>query len=121
MITVAQGLADFGATQVLVVNVPPLGCTPALLTLYPNSIDKYDSYGCLTNINKVSIAHNKALKEEVILLRAKYPNVTYYLADYYSVYTDILANPQVYSKVSKSYSSVPSNFVLRHEIESFLS
>lgn len=117
-----QGLAEFGATQVLVVNMPPLGCFPALLTLYPNSIDNYDSYGCLTNLNKVSIAHNGALEEEVMLLRAKYPNVTYYLADFYSVYTDILAAPQVYSKIRLSYStdSIASNFIFKNNRMPFL-
>lgn len=83
----------------LVVNMPPLGCFPALLTLYPASINKYDSYGCLTNLNKISIALNEALEEEVIALRATYSNTTFYLGDFYSVYTNILKTPQVYSKI----------------------
>ncbi|KAG0619372.1 hypothetical protein M758_4G135000 [Ceratodon purpureus] len=92
-----KGLADFGATRVLVVNMPPLGCFPALLTLYPASIDKYNLYGCLTNLNKISIAHNEALEQEVVALRATYTNTTFYLGDFYSVYTNILKTPQVYN------------------------
>ena len=33
------------ATEILVVNMPPLGCIPALLTLYGGKDMKYDSYG----------------------------------------------------------------------------
>lgn len=92
-----EGLADFGATAVFVVNVPPIGCFPALLTVYPKSSDKYDSYGCLKSINNISTTHNAALEEQVISLRSKYPNVTYYLLDFYSAYTDILADPAAYN------------------------
>ncbi len=86
--------------EILVVNLPPLGCTPALLTLYPGSADAYNSYGCLTELNKITSYHNKLLGEKVVALRKKYPQVTIYYGDVHGVYTDILKDPLKYSKSS---------------------
>ncbi|XP_024360447.1 GDSL esterase/lipase At4g01130 isoform X1 [Physcomitrium patens] len=48
MVTTIEDLVKLEAKDILVVNLPPLGCIPALLTLFPgNSSDQYDAYGCL--------------------------------------------------------------------------
>lgn len=86
--------------EILVVNLPPLGCIPALLTLYPGTPDAYNSYGCLTELNKITSYHNKLLGEKVVALRKKYPKVTIYYGDVHGVYTDILSDPLKYSKSS---------------------
>nr|PNR55405.1 hypothetical protein PHYPA_006302 [Physcomitrium patens] len=92
-----KGLAQFGGANVVVVNLPPLGCFPALLTIYPASVDKYDKYGCLSSLNKISTAHNTALNSTVLTIREKYRNVTFHYGDLFSAYTDILKSPQTYN------------------------
>ena len=79
-------------------NLIPLGCTPALLTLYPGTPDKYDQYGCLQAFNDISTKHNKVLGEKIVTLRSKYPAIKLYFADMHAVYIDILKSPQTYSK-----------------------
>ena len=85
------------AKTILVVNLPPLGCIPALLTLYGSKDMEYDEFGCLTKLNKISAAHNKKLNETVINLRARYPHIKIVYADGYGVYTDILKDPKRYN------------------------
>jgi alpha-L-fucosidase len=86
------------AQTILVVNLPPLGCIPAILTLYGGPKAKYDKFGCLSDINKITDAHNKKLNEKVIALRSKYPAALILYADAHGVYTDILNDPKSYSK-----------------------
>lgn len=89
---------DFGAKEILVGNLLPLGCTPALLTLYPGKIDKYNRFGCLSEINQISVSHNRKLEAKVVAFRAKYPSIKFYLADFYGVYNAVLSSPSTYSK-----------------------
>lgn len=81
----------------MIVNLPPMGCLPALLTLYADEdSEKYDTYGCLDSPNKVSNSHNTLLESRVADLRHNYTNATFYYADYYSVYRDVLKSPTLY-------------------------
>jgi hypothetical protein len=86
------------AYTVMVVNQPPLGCIPAMLTLYGGPKAKYDKYGCLSDLNAITDAHNRLLNEKVVALRAKYPERLILYADAHGVYTDILEHPESYSK-----------------------
>lgn len=86
------------ATEVLIQNQLPLGCVPALLTVHGGSHAKYDEYGCLSDLNKISKAHNKLLGEKVEALRKKYPAAKLYYGDVYGVYEDILKKPADYSE-----------------------
>lgn len=85
------------AGNILVANLPPLGCIPAMLTQFQNPNASYDIYGCLTELNEITSAHNQYLLESVIALRAKYPTVKIYYGDTHGVYTDILQNPLNYN------------------------
>jgi len=85
------------ATTIMVVNLPPLGCIPALLTVYAGKGLEYDSYGCLKAFNEISKQHNKKLNEKVVKLRKEYPQIKILLADNYGVYKDILKNPASYN------------------------
>lgn len=88
-----QGIYDFGARYILVVNLPPLGCIPALLTRFQGSAEsRYDRYGCLIDANEVSKVHNTLLGRRVDTLRTTYPNATFYLGDYHKVYKQVLKN-----------------------------
>lgn len=85
------------AENILVANLPPLGCIPAMLTLFQSPNATYDTYGCLSELNAITSAHNQYLQETVIALRAKHPTVKILYGDINGVYTDILANPLKYS------------------------
>jgi alpha-L-fucosidase len=85
------------AENILVVNLPPLGCIPAMLTQFQSPNATYDTYGCLSELNEITAAHNQYLQESVIALRAKYPTVKIYYGDINGVYTDILKNPLNYN------------------------
>lgn len=85
------------AQNILIANLPPLGCIPAMLTQFQSPNASYDTYGCLDEINAISAAHNQYLMESVIALRAKYPTVKIYHGDMHGVFTDILTNPLAYN------------------------
>ena len=92
-----QGVLAFGGNDIFVVNLPPFGCFPAMLTLFQSPTASYDGYGCLKDINKISASHNQILGEKMIALRTKYPTANLYYGDIHGVYTDILKNPTAYS------------------------
>jgi len=79
------------------VNLPPLGCIPALLTQFKGKGLEYDQYGCIKELNDISKAHNKALNQSVKGLRKTYPHIKIYYADGYAVYKDILKHPKSYN------------------------
>lgn len=102
-----QGIVAFGGLDLLVLNLPPLGCIPAMLTLFPdNSPDSYDSRGCLKEVNRITSNHNALLEESVIALRAKYPAVNIYFGDLHSVYINMLTDPRSYSTLHNFLSVV---------------
>jgi hypothetical protein len=81
---------------VMVINMPPLGCIPALLTQFAGKGLSYDKYGCIKELNAISLAHNWKLNEAVVKLRKAYPSKKIVLADNFGVYYDILADPLKY-------------------------
>jgi len=86
------------ASTVMILSLPPLGCIPAMLTLYGGPNEVYDDYGCLEKLTNITRAHNTLLGEKVAALRTKYPNTTLVYADTDGVYFDILKSPAAYSK-----------------------
>lgn len=97
------------ANDILVANLPPLGCMPAMLTQFQSATASYDSHGCLTELNRITSAHNELLGTTVVALRAKYPDAKIYYGDIHGVYTDILKDPLSYSKRLSSPCSVSSS------------
>lgn len=92
------------AFTILVVNLPPLGCIPAMLTLHGGPNAAYDSHGCLSDLNKITTQHNLLLAQKVADLRAKHPEVKLLYGDAHSVYTDILTDPKKFSTSSRHLS-----------------
>jgi alpha-L-fucosidase len=88
------------ANEILVANLPPLGCMPAMLTQFQSATASYDSHGCLTELNRITSAHNELLGTTVVALRAKYPDAKIYYGDIHGVYTDILKDPLSYNVTS---------------------
>jgi hypothetical protein len=98
----------------MIVNLPPLGCLPALLTLYPEKDSKrYDAYGCLDALNNISKTHNALLESRVDDLRTNYTNATFYLADYYNVYRDVLKSPAQYGTCLHKLSIAQMPLILK--------
>lgn len=88
-----------GAAYVVVPGNPPIGCSPAILTLRqsPNAAD-YDRIGCLRDVNDVVRYHNALLRRAVVGLRAKHPHATIIFADFYTPIRRILENPDQFGK-----------------------
>lgn len=98
VVELVENVIEFGGIDLLVINLPPLGCIPAMLTLFLESTpDSYDSRGCLKELNKITTAHNAQLGDAMITLRAKYPTANLYYGDLHGVYTDILSSPKSYN------------------------
>ncbi len=86
----------------MVVNLPPLGCMPALLTLHPadpSLANSYDDYGCLKRFNKPIKAHNSLLRSSLNTLRTTYPDANLYYGDLHGVFINILKNSSDHGKV----------------------
>ncbi|XP_066364353.1 GDSL esterase/lipase At5g45910-like [Miscanthus floridulus] len=93
-----------GAAHVVVPGNPPIGCSPALLTLLrprsPSAAADYDRIGCLRGVNDVARHHNALLHAAVGGLRAKHPKATIIFADFYTPVRQILENPSQFGVVS---------------------
>ncbi|KAF0911946.1 hypothetical protein E2562_012760 [Oryza meyeriana var. granulata] len=86
-------LIDLGAKTVVVPGIPPMGCVPRFLNMFPskNSGD-YDKLGCLKWLNSFSQYHNRALKR--MLQRIPHDHtVTLIYADYYTAMFTIVRSP----------------------------
>ena len=81
------------------VNVPPLGCVPSLMSTYSqSSAGSYDGDGCMKDTNRISKYHNTLLADSVNDLRdtLRSHGATIYLADVYRVYKEVLRLPSDY-------------------------
>jgi phospholipase/lecithinase/hemolysin len=85
--TEIQNLAQAGAKNFLVLNMPELGQTPFGATLTPAQQQ---------GLNALSDAYNSALKSDLTLLGAANPNLTIGLADVSGLLQNIQANPSAY-------------------------
>lgn len=91
--------------DIVVVNLPPLGCTPAFLTIFPGDPDDYDDYGCLTSFNAAIELHNEELFRAVLTLRAKYPDLSLSYGNFYRTFQDILKHPSKFGEPMQASSS----------------
>ncbi|KAL3633862.1 hypothetical protein CASFOL_022624 [Castilleja foliolosa] len=91
---VLQALLKKGAKYVVVQGLPPTGCLT--LTMYLAPSDDRDNLGCVASANKLSYAHNTALKAKLDAFRKQYPKSTIVYADYYNVYATIIKNARKY-------------------------
>lgn len=99
-----HSIIAFGAHDILVVNLLPLGCTPAMLTLYGNSSNAmYDDHACLSDLNKITTTHNEALGNRMVKLRDEYPALNLFYGNLHGVYIDILNDPADYSTLKSNH------------------
>ncbi|KAL6850134.1 hypothetical protein ACP4OV_020761 [Aristida adscensionis] len=96
--TISDGverLIHHGAEFVVVADMFPIGCLPAIQTAFasPDKAD-YDGQGCLKSFNTmVSQYHNSLLRPRVEALRSKYPHTKIVAAEYYQPVIAFLQDP----------------------------
>ncbi|GJN38106.1 hypothetical protein PR202_gb27118 [Eleusine coracana subsp. coracana] len=91
----AEGVIKQGAKTVVVPGIPPMGCDPPNLAMFPSDDpDDYDARtGCLKDLNDLSVYHNSLLQEAVKNVQKKYPNVRLIYADFFTPVMDIIESP----------------------------
>eukprot|EP01018_Ginkgo_biloba_P018911 Gb_14047 [translate_table: standard] len=99
-----QGLFALGARTFVIVNVPPLGCTPDMLSLaLTRNMTGHDSAGCLISVNSVIQNYNHLLLQKLQSM-AQNPSFrgTIELYDSYQTYYDVVHNPEMHGFASSS-------------------
>ncbi|XP_006651412.3 GDSL esterase/lipase At1g31550-like [Oryza brachyantha] len=87
-------LIDLGAKTMLVPGIPPMGCIPRFLNLFPSkNPNDYDKLGCLKWLNNFSQYHNHALNQMLHGIHRD-TKVTLIYLDYYEAMLKIIRSPQ---------------------------
>ncbi|KAF7018639.1 hypothetical protein CFC21_031906 [Triticum aestivum] len=75
---------DPARRQVVVADIFPIGCLPAILTMLasPNNME-YDGHGCLKSMNKLGRYQSSLLRRRIKVLRYKYPHTKIIATEYY--------------------------------------
>ncbi|RLM92440.1 GDSL esterase/lipase [Panicum miliaceum] len=74
-----------GAAELVVPGLPPTGCFPLYLSMFPRPPGMYGvRSGCIRDLNTLSWVHNAALQRRIAQLRAEHPGVRLVYADYYT-------------------------------------
>nr|CAB3471747.1 unnamed protein product [Digitaria exilis] len=95
----AEVLIRHGARRVVVPGNVPMGCLPAILTLYASAnASEYDRNGCLRKINALARYHNELLRSSVQAVRSRYPHVAIAFADYYQPVLAFLEAPGLFGE-----------------------
>lgn len=83
-----------GARRIVIVGVPPLGCTPLTKTFK-------NQKSCVTSLNNVAYSFNAKLLQQLAKLRARLGLQTVYV-DVYGMIQRAVINPKVYGFVEGS-------------------
>ncbi|KAF5943858.1 hypothetical protein HYC85_017935 [Camellia sinensis] len=59
-----QDLGDQGARKIAIVGLPPMGCLPAVITLYSN--DLFHGRGCIESLSSIARDYNRMLQNELL-------------------------------------------------------
>uniref|UniRef100_A0A0D9VUB5 Uncharacterized protein n=1 Tax=Leersia perrieri TaxID=77586 RepID=A0A0D9VUB5_9ORYZ len=87
-------LIDLGAKTVVVPGIPPMGCLPRFLNMYPGkNHGDYDKFGCLKWLNNFSKYHNRELKRMLRGIIPPDPTHTLVYGDYYGAMLRIVRSP----------------------------
>lgn len=87
------------------VNVPPIGCTPELLTILPlGSPEVYDAFGCHIPFDSVLRAHNTQMRAGLLELRRRLPQAKFTYVDYYNATYNITRHGERYGFVNYTHS-----------------
>ena len=83
-----QLMHRLGATRLVVVGVPPLGCMPLVKTLMEKT-------GCVESYNKVAFSFNSKIQTKLSTLKAKL-RMKIAFVDAYSIIDNAVNNPTLY-------------------------
>ncbi|KAJ1282000.1 hypothetical protein BS78_03G016400 [Paspalum vaginatum] len=85
-----------GAKTVVVSGIPPLGCSPPNLAMFPSADPAgYDPRtGCLKQLNDLSVYHNSLLQEAIGDVETKRRNVRVICADFFTPIMQIVESPE---------------------------
>uniref|UniRef100_A0ACD5WW33 Uncharacterized protein n=1 Tax=Avena sativa TaxID=4498 RepID=A0ACD5WW33_AVESA len=95
-----QGLIKQGATTVVVPGVPPLGCFPPALELFPSAdpADYEHRTGCLKELNDLAVHHNSLLQETLQIVRTNNLNVMLVYADFFTPIIEMVESPRMFGQ-----------------------
>lgn len=96
MRTAFQTMYSAGARTLIVMNLTPLGCTPAILSVTTSMSMDLDENGCNAYWMEITDTHNACLNGLLEELRADYPEAEWLLFDANSLFLDGYVNPSKY-------------------------
>ncbi|KAH9331693.1 hypothetical protein KI387_003801 [Taxus chinensis] len=95
-----EDLYNGGARNFMVFNLPPIGCTPELLTLIgrmsTTTVLDFDYLGCYMPYNEVISLHNSVLFQALQSLRLRHLDGLFIYVDYYAIGYEILNHADSY-------------------------
>ncbi|XP_047967326.1 GDSL esterase/lipase At5g22810 [Salvia hispanica] len=86
-----QELYNLGARKIGVTTLPPLGCVPAVITIFGE-----DSNECVEKFNKVAVSFNKKLNSTSQKLQTKLSGLNLVVLDIYQPLHDLVTRPTDY-------------------------
>ncbi|KAL8515875.1 hypothetical protein ACS0TY_014539 [Phlomoides rotata] len=86
-----QELYNLGARKIGVTTLPPLGCLPAVITIFGE-----DRNECVEKINKVAVSFNNKLNSTSLKLQTKLSGLNLVILDIYQPLHDLVAHPTDY-------------------------
>ncbi|KAM3390079.1 hypothetical protein ACQJBY_011944 [Aegilops geniculata] len=100
-----ETLIQHGAKYIVVADIFPIGCLPAILTMLasPNNME-YDGHGCLKSMNKLGRYQNSLLRRRIKVLRYKYPHTKIIATEYYRS-----TGPCIHTKAEKFWTEQQHN------------
>lgn len=87
-----KDLHGLGARKIGVTSMPPLGCFPAVLTLFGYQQQK----GCVRTINNHVLVFNRKLNSTAATLRKQLPDLKLVVFDVFSPLYDAIMSPSSY-------------------------
>lgn len=83
-----QNLYNLGARKIGVTSLPPLGCFPAVVTLFGNK-----ESGCVARINTDAQNFNKKVNSAAVSLKKQLPGLKLVIFDIFTPLYDIIKSP----------------------------
>lgn len=89
----SQELRKEGAVKIIVSGLPPMGCLPAVITLYSDNSNK--QRGCVDMYSSVARQYNSMLQNEVNFMNLDFQahGAKIYFIDIYGPLNDMILSP----------------------------
>ncbi|BAF04307.2 Os01g0215000, partial [Oryza sativa Japonica Group] len=91
-----------GAKAVVVPGIPPLGCMPPNLAMFPSTDPAgYEpGTGCLRQFNEIAVYHNTLLQDAIKNVQKNHPDVRVIYADFFTPVIRIVQSPGTFGFTS---------------------